>query len=67
MNLLSILIAVMTSKTALGQVSGKTGLSQKQVRKLMMIAIPILLKYMTLLLRISFKKQSYLVESIEKM
>lgn len=29
--------------------------------------LAILLKYMTLLLRISFKKQSYLVESIEKM
>jgi hypothetical protein len=47
MNLLSILLAVMTSKAALGQVSGKTGLSQKQIKKLMMIAIPILLKYMT--------------------
>ena len=41
MNLLSILLAVMTSKAALGQVSGKTGLSQKQIKKLMMIAIPI--------------------------
>ena len=47
MNLLSILLAVMTSKAALGQVSGKTGLSQKQIKKLMMIAIPILIKYMT--------------------
>jgi len=46
MNLLSILLAVLTSKAALGQVSGKTGLSQKQIKKLMMIAIPILLKYM---------------------
>ena len=47
MNLLSILLAVMTSKAALGQVAGKTGLSQKQIKKLMMIAIPILIKYMT--------------------
>ena len=47
MNLLSILLAVMTSKAALGQVPGKTGLSQKQIKKLMKIAVPILIKYMT--------------------
>ena len=47
MNLLGILLAVMTSKAALGQVAGKTGLSQKQIKKLMKIAVPILIKYMT--------------------
>ena len=47
MNLLGLLMAAMTSKVALGQVSKKTGLTEKQIKKLMMIAIPILLKYMT--------------------
>ncbi len=47
MNLLSILLKVMTAKNALHQVSKKTGLSEKQIKMLMTIAIPILLKYMT--------------------
>ena len=47
MNLLGLLMAAMTSKVALGQVSKKTGLTEKQIKKIMMIAIPILLKYMT--------------------
>ena len=47
MNLLSILLKVMTAKSALHQVSKKTGLSEKQIKMLITIAIPILLKYMT--------------------
>ena len=47
MNLLGLLLASMTSQSSVGQVSGKTGLSKEQIRKLMFIAIPILLKYMT--------------------
>ena len=47
MNLLGLLLTAMTSQSSLGQVSGKTGLSQKQIKKLIMLAIPILIKYMT--------------------
>lgn len=47
MNLLQLLMGAMTSQSSLGSVSGKTGLSDKQVRQLMMLAIPLLLKYMT--------------------
>lgn len=47
MNLLSILLKVMTGKNALHQVAKKTGLSEKKIKMLMTIAIPILIKYMT--------------------
>ena len=47
MNLLGLLMAAMTTKNALGQIAKKTGLSEKQIKKLMMIAIPILIKYLT--------------------
>ena len=47
MNLLQILMAAMTSQSSIGSVSGKTGLSDKQVKKLMMLALPLLIKYMT--------------------
>ena len=47
MNLLQLLLGAMTSQSSVGSVSGKTGLSDKQVKKLMMLAIPLLLKYMT--------------------
>lgn len=47
MNLLQLLLGVMTSQSSVGSVSGKTGLSDKQIKQLMMLAIPLLLKYMT--------------------
>jgi hypothetical protein len=47
MNLLGLLLSAMTSQASVGQVSGKTGLSEKQIKKLMMIAIPLLIRYMT--------------------
>ena len=47
MNLLQLLLGAMTSQSSTGSVSGKTGLSNKQVQQLMMLAIPLLLKYMT--------------------
>lgn len=47
MNLLQLLLGAMTSQSSVGSVSGKTGLSNKQIQKLMMLAIPILLKHMT--------------------
>ena len=47
MNLLGLLMAAMTTKNALGQIAKKTGLTEKQIKKLMMIAIPILIKYLT--------------------
>lgn len=47
MNLLQLLLGAMTTQSSVGSVSGKTGLSDKQVKKLMMLAIPILIKYMT--------------------
>lgn len=47
MNLLQLLMGAMTSQSSVGSVSGKTGLSNKQVQQLMMLAIPLLLKYMT--------------------
>ena len=47
MNLLSLLAGTMLSQSSVGSVSGKTGLSDKQVKKLIMLALPILIKYMT--------------------
>lgn len=47
MNLLSLLLKAMTAKTALEQIAKKTGLSEKQIKTLMTLAIPILLKYLT--------------------
>ena len=47
MNLLGLLLSAMTTQSSLGQISGKTGLSEKQVKKLLMIAVPILIKYLT--------------------
>ena len=47
MNLLQLLLGAMTSQSSVGSVSGKTGLSDKQIKKLMALAIPLLLKYMT--------------------
>jgi hypothetical protein len=37
----------MLSQSSVNSVSGKTGLSNKQIQKLVMLALPILIKYMT--------------------
>ena len=47
MNLLSLLLSSMLSSSSVDSLSGKTGLSSKQVSKLVALAIPILLKAMT--------------------
>jgi hypothetical protein len=47
MNLLGLLLAALTSKNALAQIAKKTGLNEKKIKKLMMIAVPLLIKYMT--------------------
>ena len=47
MNLLGLLLAALTSKNALVQIAKKTGLDEKKIKKLMMIAVPLLIKYMT--------------------
>ena len=47
MNLLGLLLKAMTAKTALEQIAKKTGLSEKQIKTLMTLAIPILIKYLT--------------------
>lgn len=47
MDLLQLLLGAMTQQSSVGSVSGKTGLSDKQVKKLMALAIPLLIRYMT--------------------
>ena len=47
MNLLGLLLAALTAKNSLAQIAKKTGLSEKKIKKLMMIAVPIMLKYLT--------------------
>lgn len=47
MNLLSLLAGTLLSQSSLDSVSGKTGLSSKQIKKLVLLALPILIKYMT--------------------
>ena len=47
MNLLSLLASTMLSQSSVNSVSGKTGLSSKQIQRLVMLALPILIKYMT--------------------
>ena len=47
MNLLGLLLAALTAKNSLAQIAQKTGLSEKKIKKLMMIAVPMLLKYLT--------------------
>ena len=47
MNLLGLLLAALTAKNSLAQIAKKTGLSEKKIKKLMMIAVPVLLKYLT--------------------
>ena len=47
MNLLGLLLKAMTAKAALQQIAKKTGLSEKQIKRLIMIATPLLIKFMT--------------------
>ncbi len=47
MNLLGMLLKLMLAKNAVSSVAGKTGLSDKQIKSLMTLAIPLLLKYLT--------------------
>ena len=39
MNLLQLLLGAMPTQSSVGSVSGKTGLSNKQIQKLMMLLI----------------------------
>lgn len=47
MNLLSILLSVLTSGSALTALSKKTGISKSLLKKLIPLAVPLLLRYMT--------------------
>ncbi len=47
MNLLSVLLKIMLAEKALSALSGKTGLSSSALKKLLPLAIPLLLRYMT--------------------
>ena len=47
MNLLSVLLKVMLADAAISALSGKTGLSSGSLKKLLPLAIPLLLRYMT--------------------
>ncbi len=47
MNLLSLLLNAMTSSSSLNNISGKTGLSRKQIKLLLQIALPLLIKALT--------------------
>ena len=47
MNLLSVLLKVMLADAAVSALSGKTGLSSGALKKLLPLAIPLLLRYMT--------------------
>ena len=47
MNLLSVLLKIMLAEKALSALSGKTGLSSSALKKLLPLAIPLFLRYMT--------------------
>ena len=47
MNLLGLLLNAMTSSSSVNNISGKTGLSSKQIKLLLRIALPLLIKYLT--------------------
>ena len=47
MNLLQLLISTLASNDSVNSVAKKTGLSTKLVYKLIMTALPILIRYMT--------------------
>ena len=47
MNLLSLLLGSMMTQSSVNNLSGKTGTSQSAIMRLMPLAIPILIKYLT--------------------
>ena len=47
MNLLNLLLGSMTSGDSVGALSQKTGISSKQIKMLIALALPLLIKYMT--------------------
>ncbi len=47
MDLLNLLLSSMTTQSSVDSVKAKTGLSSKQIKMLIAIALPILLKYLT--------------------
>ena len=47
MNLLQLLLSTLTSQSSVNTVSKKTGASSKLTSKLLLVAIPLLIKYMT--------------------
>ena len=47
MNLLPLLLGSMTQSSSVNSLSGKTGVSSHAIRNLLILAIPILLKYLT--------------------
>ena len=47
MNLLQLLLGTLTTNDSVSSVSKKTGVSSKTISKLMMIAVPLLISYMT--------------------
>ena len=47
MNLMNMLVKALTSGAALQALSAKTGLSEKQLKMIIMIAVPLLLRRMT--------------------
>lgn len=47
MNLLQILLALMTSNNSVESVSQQSGVSSDKVKKLLLLAIPLLIRYMT--------------------
>jgi len=47
MNLISLLLSTLTSGSVLSALTGKTGSNESQMKKLLVAAIPLLIKYMT--------------------
>ena len=47
MNLLSLLLGSMMTQSSVNNLSGKTGTSQSAIMRLLPLAIPILIKYLT--------------------
>ena len=48
MNLLSLLLSAYLSSQSLGSLSNNTGVQQSQLKKLLILALPLLIKYMTI-------------------
>ena len=47
MNLLQLLLGTLTTNDSVSSVSKKTGVSSKTISKLLMVAVPLLISYMT--------------------